>query len=402
LRPTFFFRRFVIMANTSVPMLKALRVYLCKACDEEDLSRLLFDTLNGFDYKGSAGSGTQYETRVFTVLLRLDQVGGVPMITKIAQESIHEFGNRPGVEELRKALEAFLPAAQPGPSPAPPPADPAAGPPSVPAGVPVKLPPELDQVLGLYNPSPETIWLVANKLRSQFEKGVPNVLDPPHLFHLSAWERHRLAAVLALERSPEMTYVWWLAERVTIEQPVIGFLAAKALTSAAFHLERPELPHLRSAANAALDRLADMMNAATHPPAVPLHSAQALREEDLVEYDPFARKLEVSAALDLIDMRTVPRSRLFLSPDDLEKFLKELIRTFQRPALEQLCQAVDLPLKRLARDDDPIEHCVVYLVIRARSGQWERDLIKAALAARPDNNTFNSIQQTNDSGKIGA
>jgi hypothetical protein len=97
------------MANSPVPMLKALQEYLCKACREEELSLLLYDNLNGFDYWGYAGKSTQCETRIFTVLVYLDQVIGVA-ITKIAQEAVGAYGKRPGVEDLREALEAFLPA----------------------------------------------------------------------------------------------------------------------------------------------------------------------------------------------------------------------------------------------------------------------------------------------------
>jgi hypothetical protein len=381
-------------------MLTALREYLSEACTEEELRRLLYDILNGFDYLKHA-TGTDYEARVFSVLLYLDQQHGLAVITLVAQEAVQKYGHRPKVVALGQAVEAFLPKAPPGNPAGPAPAQAPPGPVAAPAGVPVKLPPELVRALALYEPRTETVWLVARTLRSQFERAVPRVFDPPHLFHLSAEDRHRLAAVLALERAPDPAYLWWLAERVTIEQPVLGFLAAKALTATARLLKRPDIPRLRSAANAALDRLGDMMNAAALPATVPLDGARSRREAELVEYDAVARKAEVDAAVSLIVMRTVPRGQ-FLSPDDLEKFLDEMIRVFQRPQLEQLCQAVHLPLRLLARDDDPIQHCVIYLVIRAREARFERELVRKALEAFPDNGVFRAMQQTDGTDRMGA
>jgi hypothetical protein len=95
------------------------------------------------------------------------------------------------------------------------------------------------------------------------------------------------------------------------------------------------------------------------------------------------------------------RRKPYLLPDDLERFLAEVIGVFQRQALEQLCRAVEFPLNKFARPDDPIENCVVHLVIRARGGRWERDLIQATVTAQPANPTFQALQQKYAGTKVG-
>jgi hypothetical protein len=340
---------------------------------------LLFDTLNGFDYLQYA-SGQEYRTRVFVVLEKVDTTAGVTAITRLAKEALKFYGGRPRGETPRRELQTFFPPDPPAEGepvavvcPLPPP--------------PAQLPPELVRALELY----DTVSLHAAEVRSLFRVKVPPLFEPPFRFHLSARERERLTAILALERAPDPAYLWWLAERVTIETPPVGLMAAKALTAAALRLARAELRRLRSAVNAAIDRLNEVMESL--PPAEEQgDGGEPPADEAATPIDPTVFKQELNAAIHLSDMRTVSR-RHYLSPDDLEQFLRELVTAFPRPALEQVCQGMDFPLKRFARPEDPIEHCVVYLAIRARAMLWERDLIKAVALAQPANAFFQAIQQ---------
>jgi hypothetical protein len=62
----------------------------------------------------------------------------------------------------------------------------------------------------------------------------------------------RLAAVMCLQVRPQAEHIEWLASRLSIERPFVGYHAAKALRSAARALDKTHLPQLREAVQRAM------------------------------------------------------------------------------------------------------------------------------------------------------
>jgi Domain of unknown function (DUF4062) len=73
----------------------------------------------------------------------------------------------------------------------------------------------------------------------------------------------RLAAISFLEALPDPTYLPWLAERVAIERPFVGYRAAMALLAAARNLPAENLSSVAEAINAAKASLAARNNTGT-------------------------------------------------------------------------------------------------------------------------------------------
>ena len=189
----------------------------------------------------------------------------------------------------------------------------------------------------------------------------------------------RLVAVLALEVGPSLAYVRWLADRVTVEPPLLGSLAAKALIGAARALDRPALPRVRGAVQDALLRLNDMKYAGDPPGSAPFPVNLRAREHLL------------RVAESLIDVRDGV-GLLTMTPPDVDSFVAALIGAFDRAAFAQMCAnrlgSVD---KFLAHPGDPVELVVVHVLVQARNVGWVPKLIWGACDERPADVTLRSV-----------
>jgi hypothetical protein len=248
-----------------------------------------------------------------------------------------------------------------------------------------QTPPELARLLITYDEEPASLRLIATELRAVLRQDALRALGLHERLHLSGREGDRLGATLWLERWPAAEYVWWLAERVWVESPAVGFLAAQALIAAALRLPRLDLPRLRAAAQRAADRLVSIMNTEAALPA----PVDVLPVADAV-FDVVSRKREVDTAITLIDMRLV-RRREVMTPEELEQFLAAMETAFTRGELDGMSVGLLFPLRRFARDDDPTVLCIVYLICKAREGRWERDLIEAAHRLKPTVQLFDEM-----------
>ena len=223
----------------------ALRDFVLASYTEEQFGVMLFAALNGYDYLGHQ-EGSDYEIRAFNVILKLAHTIGPPAFFAVARRALAERVRRDDLHELRQVLETALPqeaiAPQGGAVPALPP----------PANTAAPLPPELGDVLTLYEQQPAAKDTLAGQMRDLLREVRYRELDLPNRLHLSELEARRLAAILAailaLESEPDPKYLRWLSERVTVESPVVGFLAAKALIVAARRLGRDLLPQVRAEA----------------------------------------------------------------------------------------------------------------------------------------------------------
>jgi hypothetical protein len=85
--------------------------------------------------------------------------------------------------------------------------------------------------------------VVASKMRAMAVSTYPFLSD----LMTSGSAGSRLAAVLTLEAVPDPRHLEWLAQRVALEKPFVGYHAALALLSAARSLTVDQLPEVRAA-----------------------------------------------------------------------------------------------------------------------------------------------------------
>ncbi len=276
------------------------------------------------------------------------------------------------IEKIREEIGPAKPEAPAGGGPA------GGGPPPAPGSIP--LPPDLAATLSMFEQQLTTMTEFARELRQSLRTKDYRVIDLPGRYHLSESDGDRSAAILALEAYPDPVYLRWLAERVTVELPHTGFLATQALIAAALRSARTDLSRLLKLVRLAKDRL-DRLD----------KSLDA--EQGLTIYNISARKDKLTDAETLIEMRTTSLLDR-MKPDDLDAYLKALLETFDQAAFEKLfADRLRMPLNFFVRVTDPFELIVVGVIIKARDTDLGPNLIRAALAEKPDNATFLAILQ---------
>jgi hypothetical protein len=346
--------------------LKRLIELIVDAFKDDEFGMLLSDNLYkvpkaDFDYAGLSPN-LSYRQKVRETVLWVNRFGQLKLVLWLAQTVYQEREMRDDLKEFVRDLETVLQPKAPAPQ-----ANASSAP----------LPPALVATLGFYRPQQDSLEDLVRDLRPKLRAENYRPFDLPGRFHLSESEAERLVAVLALEAEPDAGYLRWLSERVTVERPYSGFIAAQALIGAGLWLKHEFLARLGSAARSAVDRL-DRQMEVDLPPSMAAFDA--------------ARKGELDVVLSLVRMRSQGQPA-FLVPDELDAFLKALM-SFSAPQLEVLCEKrLGTNLRLMVRIADPIEHIIATLSVAARKMRWELKLLQAACQERPADPTFSSLCQ---------
>jgi hypothetical protein len=357
-------------------LLTALRDFIHAGFSEEELRMMLWEALNRFDYQ-KYQKGENYQLRLFNILMWIESNLSPDMVILVAREALKRRGQQPSLADQKRALVAELPAGAGGGDLRK----------SLPEPDGRALPTDLTRLLMMLEVETGSAPVVARELRA--------ILQPEHSLHfelnaqlhLSHLEGDRLGAVLWLERWPRAEYVWWLAERVTVESPAVGFLAAQALIAAALRLDRADLPRVRAAAFRSSDRLVFQMKTDASDLVAP---GPRLVASKSLEFDAVSRKREVDIAITIVDIRSVVRPGV-MTPEDLDRFLAAMQIDFTRNQLDALGDALTFPLRRFARADDTVPCCLAYLICRAREGRWEAELLEEVRRMKSDNPIYQDI-----------
>jgi hypothetical protein len=200
----------------------------------------------------------------------------------------------------------------------------------------------------------------------------------PARYHLSLGSGQRLVAVLALEAEPDAAYLRWLSERMTVEPPEVGLIAAKALTTAALRADGSATREIRTALREATERL-DELAIGDDPKSA--------------GYDIAARKRQINQALSLLDLRSLAKV-WELEAGEFHSFITSAAAAFDRAGIEKFCQArLQSDMRRLANPDDPPELIVTTLTLTACEMGWLPELIREAVREKPDLPGFVAIAQ---------
>ncbi len=235
------------------------------------------------------------------------------------------------------------------------------------------LPSDLAKSLSDLEQRLTTMIVFVRDLRQSFRANDFRPLDLPDLYHLSDSDGERSAAILALEAYHNPAYSRWLAERVTVESPHAGFLATQALIAAALRASRTNLPRLLKVIKSAKERLDKT-------------------SDTEIGYTISARKDNLSAAETLIEMRTTSGDRM--EANDLEAYLEELLKIFDRAAFENLFTArLGTSLDFFVSVTGPFELIIVGVILQGRNTELGPKLIRAVFAEKPDNPTFKAIHE---------
>ena len=345
--------------SRSVESIRALMIRLrdliCNAYEEQQFKELMYVHMSNFDYAGLPRS-VSYSTRVFDTLVWAHGYGDAPHVLRLAQLVSDK---RPMREDLKALVLALNGEIAP---------QPAQGANAADGGFLT----DIETWLALYeSASPELVRNLRPKLRTADVRP----LDLPGRFHLSASEGRRLLAVLALEAAPDINYLRWLSERVAVEKPFTGFIAAQALGATALRSSADKIVNIRPALNEAAEALDGLVDS---------------DDGALPGFDIAARKRQLQLALSLLDVRS--RRSGMLPPAEINGFLAAFVAVFDAGGVDQLCRnRLQTDLKFFAKPNDPIELIVVNLVVTARDNAWLPDLIRAAYAERSDNETFARI-----------
>jgi hypothetical protein len=218
---------------------------------------------------------------------------------------------------------------------------------------------------------------LAQSLRTLFRAKPCKELALPNRLHLSESDGERLTAVLALETAPDPAYLRWLSERVTVERPIAGLLAAQALVSAALRLSKADLVRVRRAVKSATDRLNELADTNVAPSERP--------------FDIGARKRELRFAESLVDVRE-KQGKSMLTVEELDRFFQASFEAFDWKAVELLYKSVEVRPPSKATGVFTVELMIVRLAVEAWDNGWERDLIRAVYEAQPGNPIFAAMR----------
>lgn len=346
-----------------------LKDLICSAYTDNEFSMLLVGQVEDadFDYDGLAAS-MPYEIKVLETVRWANRYGKAQQLLWLTKLASNKRPLRTEFEKLVKEIEALIQ----------PPVPVGTGGGSIAGSSWSALPPELAGPLGLLVEQASTIQNLARDLRMILRTKSYKSLDLPGQFHLSESAGERLAAVLALEKDPHPAYLRWLSERVAVEKPLIGFMAAQALITAGFWLDRNDLNRISKAISTAIDLLDGLADTDEQPAA---------------GFDIVARKRQLQTALSLVEVRS-RNGRSVLPPADFERFLSVLISSFDRDGFDGLLQRqLQTSLKWLANPNEPIELIVINVALTARDKGWERELLRAAYEDQRQNETFATLHR---------
>jgi hypothetical protein len=351
------------MNGNHEPLMAQLRELIVSSFEEAELADLLRVEVprEHFDFDGLSPT-MPYKAKVMATVAWTYRWAGIKRVYWLAQLAAERRPEHPSfpplITELKKCVES------------------------------TDLPPSFVAALSSHERGISTHWSLAQTLRVMFRKGSYKRYDLPGRYHLSDSMGQRMAAVLALEAEPDPNYLRWLSERVTVEPPLTGTLASKALITSALRLERGYLIRLRGYVQEAIARL-NNMNPTDESPA---HAGVPFG----VGLD--ARRIQLSNAEDLIEVRNGTRF-LGMTLDDRDSFLNALVSAFDLPRFEELCtKQLKTELKRLAHPNDPIELIVVSVVVMARRQEWEEDLLEGVYAAQTGEPTFTILHEKYGNG----
>jgi hypothetical protein len=289
------------------------------------------------------------------------QWANLPIV--VAEYKLGKNARVPELDALRAEFEKALAAAAPKPAPA--------------AG----LPAELTNHLRAYEAIPQQIAdgparltlmaQTADRIRATLPLAPA---DLPDQLHLSESAGERLAAVLALERTPDPRYLRWLAERVGCEHPFVGLSAALALTSAAYVLTRPALSSVKSCADASIDLLANDPNRQPQQTQLAQVSAVVTRRNGLMNHP----------------AQSIPAQNI-----PFDEVMGALVEAFRQPVdLQSLIMAqLNIAINTMIKMTNRLECIVYYVVSSADVGGWDGSLIKAAATARPESGKLKALAE---------
>lgn len=336
----------------------------------------IFEKVVELDFYEIDGSGAHAST-VFKALQKAMQVGQLELVVELARRAAQDRPARQDLQTLVGRLQAQLmpaPMPQAGAGVAGSVAGSASGP---------EPPPYLEASIALLGEGPRKM---IGSLRPKLREVPHKPYNLPGRYHLSPSEGHRLLAVLALEAEPDSMYLRWLSERVTVEPPNNGLVAAQALTTAALRNSGSALREVRIALRDAVDRLDELTES---------------DDPNSVGFDIGARKRQLTQALTLADLKASNRIWV-LEADEFHKYLDGASSAFDRAGVEQFClQRLQSPLRFLANPDDPPELILVALVLLACDKGWLPDLVRATIAEKPTVPIFATIAQRHASAFAG-
>lgn len=245
---------------------------------------------------------------------------------------------------------------------------------------------DIEKEIAIYNakPQPFTSYLkffvssptrLAPDLRERLRQPAYRGHTIPADMHLEETEGSRLAAVLALEAQPDVKYLRWLSERVTVESAFVAYMAARALAANALNLDAQYLERLRAAVIGAAHRLDTVVEI-----------------DSEARFDASARKQQLQAAEALVDMRS--RAASGLRGDALDVFLQSILTEFNRETFVLLCRKMVVDLARVVNLDEPFDLIVVDVIVLAQANRWLFKLASAIHAERPTVEAFEMAVRT--------
>ncbi len=344
---------------TIAKLIVKLAELICDAFEEQQFSMLIFEEVpeDDFDYSKDA-QGENYKARSFATVRWAHRTGQSEKVLWLAKLVAGRRPKRTDLQQLATDIEGAIQPVQRA------------------SGGNSQIPEELAVGIALVQQQLPNPLDHARDLRDLLRKADYKTCDLAGRFHLSERDVERLAAVLWLERAPDVKYLRWLSERVTVEPPFISFMAGKALTTATLKLSNDDLHRAIVAAKNASDLLDGLVDVDDQPAA---------------GFELAARKEQVRAALTLADMRS-KKGRFLIAAPDLDAFLAELVHSFNRDSFDLMCRnRLQTASKYLgAHPNDPMDLIVVHVFLTCK-GKWERELIRAAHDEQPASPVFGNL-----------
>lgn len=358
-----------LMPEPAAPeIIAALHDCVVQTYSEGEFGILLYKTLKGFNYSLER-EGDGYPDRAFSVLLKLERRSGKKPLLDLVGAILRERAGHEGIKILQDLMGEKLPGESgKGPVGAPAPAD--------------EMPEKFATLVALLRQERPPLELLAWELRAALAGDSSSALPWLDEFRLSDREGMRLAAILVLEGAPRADCLHWLSERVWVESPFVGFMAAHALWMAALRLPPNAAPRVREA----VIWSADQLDLGRGPPGPPDGRFEA-------SY----LKAELTDIITLLDQRSQEPPKGCLPPTDLDRFLSAVAAAFDLRGLEGLFQErLKTPLRlhvRVDHPDCPVAILIAKVTIKARQVGWEPELIGAACAERPEVAVFKELFQ---------
>jgi hypothetical protein len=342
------------------PLIIKLRDLIVASYEDNEFAMLMYESTGDFDYAGLSGS---FQLKVFETVKWAYRFGEAPHVLWLAEKVSNKRPKRDDLKALVNEIKAYI-------NPA------AVGAPGLANQNQGGLPPELSASLSLFEQRQFTIRDLLQDLRPRLRTSSYLKYDLPGQCHLSDSEGHRLLAVLALEAEPSPIYLRWLSERVSVEEPLVGYVATQGLTAAAIRIPASDVTRVRAASVAAVDRLDSLVES---------------DDEVVPGIDSAARKRQLDLALSIGEIRS-RKGKSIMTPQEADAFLAAVLQRFDRASFDGLCRKrLSTELKWLANLEDPWEIIVASVFVTARDKRWERDLISAAFAEQGGEPAFQAV-----------